>query len=168
MTSGEAGHLTEEAVNDVLIGLSSPEADAHLAVCQSCCDRLEQFRSTMKMFNQTSLAWSESRPSTDLRAAVRPKARPAIFVRTGWALAAMALLAIGIPVWNHESRILHSHASASAPAPSDSETQIAEDNDLLRSVDAVLSENEASPLSDYQLQARPHPRHKARPELRNR
>jgi len=165
MTPAESAHLTEEAVNDALIGLSTPEANAHLAVCQPCCDRLEKFRSTVTMFNQASLAWSEDRPAPNPRI-VGPKARPAWFAPASWALAAAILLAIGVPVWRHEGRISQIRDAASASA--ESEAQIAADNDLLRSVDAVLSENEASPLNEYQLQDRPQPRQKARPELRNR
>ena len=42
----DSAHLSEEALNDVLIGLSSLESDAHLAVCSACRSRVEEFQST--------------------------------------------------------------------------------------------------------------------------
>jgi predicted anti-sigma-YlaC factor YlaD len=176
MTPELSTHLSEEAIDDVLIGLGSPESDAHLAACSHCRGQLEQFRSEMNLFNQASLAWSKAKSATILRAAPRPKARPALPAPAGWVLAAAALLAIGLPVWNHAHRSpagdASDYASTYAPAPAspagDSEAQIAEDNDLLRSVNAALNSNEVSPISEYHLSDGPHPRHPARPELRNR
>jgi len=86
------------------------------------------------------------------------------------------LLAIGIPVWDYEHRsslvaspiAVQNHSAGPFAASNDSETQIAEDNHLLREVNEALSVNEASPFAEYHLAEGPHRHLKARIELRNR
>lgn len=169
MTAEASAHLSEEALNDVLIGLSSPESDAHIAVCAVCRGQLEEFRSEMRMFNQASLASSEARPTMIPRASAKATGRRAMFVPAGWVLAAAVLLIIGVPAWwNYDHRFSPNRGPAPASATEDSEAQIAQDNDLLRSVNIALNTNEVSPISEYHLSERPHPRLKARPESRNR
>ena len=166
MTTAQSVHLTEEAMNDVLIGLSLPESDAHLAACPVCSGQLEEFRSQMQLFNQTTLAWSEARPGVNLRTGSSRKVYQGIFAPAVWALAATVLLAVGLPIWNHFHRSYRNYAVVLPAAPGDNATQIAEDNDLLRSVNAALNDNEVSPLTEYHLADEPHPRRKARPEVR--
>ena len=167
MTQPRSAHLSEEALDDVLIGLGSPESDAHLAECEVCRGQLEEFRSGMRVFNQASLAWSEARPMRSLRSLVRSKVRPGVFAPAGWALAAAVLLMmIGVPVWRHDHRTALIKSTAPAAANEDSPAQIAQDNDLLRSVDEALNTSEASPISEYHLSDGPQPHRKARPELR--
>ena len=183
MTPEKSAHLSEEAINDVLIGLSSPESDAHLAVCSACRGQLQEFRSEMLNFNQASLAWSEARPAA-LRANGRSRVRRVMSSPWSWALAAAVLMAaVWLPVWKYNHPSLVNKASindvpgrdasgrdASSPGQTaeDSEAQIAQDNDLLRSVNVALSENEESPINEYHLSEGPHARSKARPELGNR
>ncbi|MDR3727338.1 MAG: hypothetical protein P4K86_09880 [Terracidiphilus sp.] len=166
MTQPWSAHLSEEALDDVLIGLGSPESDAHLAECEACRSQLEQFRSGMRNFNQASLAWSDARPLKSLPA--RSKVRQAAFAPVGWAFAtAVLLLIIGVPVWRHDHRIAPSNGTVPAVTIEDSPAQIAQDNDLLRSVDEALNSSEASPISEYHLSDGPQLHRKARPELRN-
>ena len=163
-------------MDDALMGLGAPEWEAHLAHCALCRGRLEAFRREVREFNQASLAWSEARAAQVPRAAPRPKARPALAAAAGWVLAAAVLLAIALPVWNHQhgsspgyaSRDASGDAPAAVSVPGDSEAQIAEDNELLRSVNAVLNSDEASPISEYHLADGPRARLKGRRELRNR
>jgi hypothetical protein len=175
MTQSPQFHLSEEALQDVLIGLSSPESDEHLVGCAECKSQVEEFRSTMQLFNQASLRWSEARAAATIVTPVqarpwRPRLTPAV-----WALATAALLlVIEVPLW-HQNR--HSQQTAQAPAApptleasatrADSEAQIAEDNDLLRSVNAVLDPTEVSPVSEYHLLDRPHGHRKGRPKVLN-
>jgi hypothetical protein len=167
MTKPRSAHLSEEALDDVLIGLGSPESDAHLAECETCRGQLEQFRSGVRVFNQASLAWSEARPMRIPLSPVRSKVRRAVFAPAGWALAAaVLLLMIGLPMWNHDRRTALSNRTAPAAAIEDSPAQIAQDNDLLRSVDEALNTSEASPISEYHLSDGPQLHRKARPELR--
>jgi hypothetical protein len=81
-----------------------------------------------------------------------------------WALAAALFVAIGISTWNHHP-IFQNNAALPVPAQGDSEAQIAQDNDLLRSVNVALLEGEEPPVDAYNLMETPHPRLRARPEL---
>jgi hypothetical protein len=168
MTPEQPAHLSEEAVNDVLIGLSSPASEAHLAVCSICSGRVKEFHSEMEAFNQTTLAWSEARPMARLHTAPASKIQQTMFSPLGWALAAALLVAVGFPAWNHYHQFSLNNASVPAAAPEDTEAQIAQDNDLLRSVNVALNENEESPISEYHLSEAPHLHSKIRPELRKR
>jgi predicted anti-sigma-YlaC factor YlaD len=168
MTLQRSSHLSEEALNDVLIGLGSPEAEAHLDECEVCRGKLQAFRSEVNVFNQASLAWSESRAEKSSCVAREARARSVIFSPAVWALAALFLLVIGFPVWNRGHRALPDGKTETAVESSVSEAQIAEDNNLLRSVNAVLSANEASPVSEYRLLDMPRSHRKARLESRNR
>lgn len=162
MTSESSAHLSEEALDDVLIGLSSPESEAHLAVCGACRGQLEDFQSRVQVFNQTSLAWSESKPAISLRPKIEARARRQRFLPLELAMAATLLLVIGVPVWNREHNQVSEQPVAQSAATGDSEAQIAQDNDLLRSVDAALSTNDESPISEYHLAVKPHSHMKAR------
>jgi predicted anti-sigma-YlaC factor YlaD len=158
-------HLTEEAFDDALIGLGSPQTEAHLAECADCRDRLQEFRSQIDLFNQTSLAWSEARPAKPvLIEEPRPRLSLVPYAPWGWVLAALLFLVIGVPVWQHTRHPITNLGSASVPQ--DSEEQIAQDNNLMRSVDAALNETEASPLREYNFTGRSHPRLKQRSEVR--
>lgn len=168
MTTKLLNHLTDEALNDALIGLGSAESEAHLAACAVCRAKVEEFRSDMKVFNETTLAWSEARPVMSLPGAARPKAHLPIFAPVGWALVSVVLLLICVSVWNRDQRSASHTGFVSVAAPEDSEAQIAQDNELLRQVDVALSAGEASPINEYHLADRPHPRLKVRKELRNR
>ena len=169
MTMTNPHHLPEEALNDVLIGLGSPESEAHLAACADCRGRVEGFQSTVQAFNATTMAWSEAQPTRPLARATRGKYMGAPL---GWALAATAaLVAIGVPIWNANHRAVENVAVAPIVVPAvsqeDSEAQIAQDNELLRSVNVALSSDDASPLAELGLSDRPHARAGARTELRN-
>jgi hypothetical protein len=167
MTPGQSAHLSEEAINDVLIGLGTPESDAHLAHCSICSSKLTEFHSEMEAFNRSTLAWSEARPMGRLAEAPMSKVREAMFSPLVWALAATILVAIGVPLWNHGGH--HpplNNASVPVSVSQDSEAQIAQDNDLLRSVNVALNENEESPISEYHLLGASHPHARTRPELR--
>jgi hypothetical protein len=165
MTPEQSAHLSEEAINDCLIGLGSPQSEAHLAVCVGCSSRVKEFQTDMAAFNQTTLAWSESRPRTNLHSAPAPRTGRIAVLPLGWALAAALLVVIGFPVWNHYRSAVHT-APAAGSASVDSEAQIAQDNDLLQSVNVALNEDEESPVAVYHLSEAPHPRSKARSELR--
>ena len=176
MKPESSAHLSQEALDDVLIGLGSPESEVHLAVCAACRGQLERFQSSVRAFNQASMAWSEVRaeakPVKQLRDHTS-RARVSMFAPLGWAMAAALLLVIGIPVWNREHRPVVEQNPAAASTSGDSEAQIAEDNNLLKSIDAALNASEASPVSEYHLSEEPRVHRKtrpdkARPELRKR
>jgi len=71
------------------------------------------------------------------------------------ALAAALLIVVGLPAWNHDHQVLSARGPATAAAPDESAVQIAQDNQLLESVNVALNTNDASPLPEYRLLGSP-------------
>jgi len=167
----DSEHLSEEALDDVLIGLGSAEAEAHLVACSRCSDTLRQFQAKMEGFNQASLAWSEARPVPEAmsKAVARLNAKQRGVITTlSWAVAVAVVAALGFQIWNYEVR-QHSTPPVASVSPSvDSEVQIAQDNQLLQSVNAALSASDVLPASEHALQAelsselKPHGRQRSK------
>ena len=91
-----AAHLSEDDLDDFLLGLASSDASSHVAACPACRDRVAAFESQMSVFNQASRDWSEARSNTISRdlAAHRPSLRltvPAMWYSTAAAVLAVAL-----------------------------------------------------------------------------
>lgn len=176
MTTETSSHLSEEAMNDILIGLGSAEAEGHLRACQVCRAQLDNVNSALLSFNQATLEWSERR-SACLPAVQtgwswhqrlgRFLQSPQWLVQSGLALTSVLLLAISMPLWYHERHAVLSGTPAAITAAENSAEQIEQDNALLRSVDSVLNTTEVSPVSEYHMSSRPVQIPKARPESRN-
>lgn len=164
MTRESTNHLSGEALNDVLIGMGSSASESHLAACSLCRGRIEEFQSDLGAWNAATLNWSESRAARIQvsRDQIRPARRPLPLAALGWALAAMALVAIAIPV-GRENGLFGTHRGTATVVPQeDSEAQIAQDNELLKAVNAAINPREMSPLKEYDFSDRPGPRHKHR------
>ncbi len=174
MTIELSAHLSVEAMNDVLIGLGSPESETHLLACQACRAQLQSFNSDIRLFNRTTLKWSEMQSATMPSPIPAPRPRLGIFAPAGLALTASILLATGILAWHHNPGASQNFANTPTATQQDDPVQIATDNELMRSVDMALSAGEAAPLGELRIAQRPHPRLKTRPapdaitELRNR
>jgi hypothetical protein len=181
MTPEISAHLSPEQINDCLIGLSSAESAAHLAQCAQCRRQVNEFQSQMKSFNQTTLAWSESRTVarseswSEARSEARPQSasfahpsqnRQAIGTPLSWALAAALVVAIGLPVWHHHQDVASNHPTRQVSTQEETGAQIAQDNDLLRAVNVALNQGEESPVREYHLSEAPRSHLRKRPELR--
>jgi anti-sigma factor RsiW len=152
----DSEHLSEEALDDLLIGLGSVEAEAHLAACSRCSDTLRQFQAKMGNFNQASLAWSEDRPVPQAmrKAIARLNAKPhGAIAPLRWAVAVAVVAALGFQIWTYEFQRRSTPPVASVSPSVDSEVQIAQDNQLLQSVNAALKASDVLPASEYGLQA---------------
>jgi hypothetical protein len=163
MTPEPTNHLSEEALDDVLIGFGSPESHAHLAECAECRDHLKMFLGDVALFNTASLAWSKDRlprPRTEKPRRVRMHVA---FV--GWAVTA-ALLLMALGIWHHRPEAAPKQANTVQPQPVDSEAQIAQDNQLMQAVNAAISPDEASPIEEYKIVESPHPPSKAHTKKR--
>ena len=163
MTPAPTNHLAQEALDDVLIGLGSAEAHAHLALCSECRAEVETFRGDISLLNAASMAWSRSRPQLPVRE--RPAA-PVPAAVAGWAISAAAMAAMIFGVWHHRSPAHPSQANAGQPQPLDSEAQIVQDNQLLQAVNAAISSDEASPIEEYKIVESPLPYQKAHSKKR--
>ncbi len=151
MTPASTTHLSDEAFDDVLIGMGSPESEAHLASCQDCRRRVNSFRSDVALFNSASMAWAENQPA-QLRPTVRKTVHRARLAFVGWATTAAALAGMAVAVWHHHGPLAPlSQATANVSQPADTEAQIAQDNQLLQAVNAAISPEEESPIDEYKL-----------------
>jgi predicted anti-sigma-YlaC factor YlaD len=157
-------HLSDEALNDVLIGIGSSASESHLAGCPLCRGKVEEFQSSLGAWNVATLNWSEARAERAGAIQVRPAQPRLPMAALGWALAAVALVAIAIPVWRDVSFLGSHHDTAVVAPQEDSEAQIAQDNELLKAVNAAINPDEMSPFKEYDLSGRPHPRHRHRPQ----
>ena len=158
MTPESTNHLSEEALDDVLIGLGSPESHDHLAVCAECRAQVKTFHGDVALFNAASMAWTQSRMP-------RPRASEPRRVRlhaalAGWAISAAAVLMMALGIWHHRSQPNPSLANT-VPPPVDSAEQIAQDNQLMQDVNAAITPDEASPIEEYKIVESPHPYPKA-------
>jgi hypothetical protein len=145
-------HLSEESINDMILGMPSAEDRRHLATCELCRSRLEesqiQLHASLDLFNQASLAWSESKATPLPRHAFHQRARFFTPRPLAWSSAAAAFLLAAVVSWNYQHRPALPTSPVSAVTNSYA-AQIDEDNQLLRNVYTALNDEPASPLSEY-------------------
>jgi len=105
-----AVHLTEDQIDDALMGDLAAEAKSHLEGCTACAERLAEAEMPLASFKAVSTAWSERRSAT-LPAVVPQRAGLGSRLGArgrlaGWsaALSAGLAVAIAVPVMLHQSR----------------------------------------------------------------
>jgi len=158
MTPEARMHLSEEALDDVLIGLGSPESHAHLAGCAECRSQVEAFRGDIQLFNDASRAWSESRPATQRISAPRRTHTRVAFA--SWAVVCTALVLMAVALWHRPAPV--TNQAIVQPQAADSEAQIAQDNQLLQAVNAAISPDEESLIDEYNIRVQSPPSHARR------
>jgi hypothetical protein len=142
----QIAHLTEDQMDDHLIGDLGAAPAAHLAACSLCMARVAQADAPLASFRAVTLAWSERQSATAPMPTVAA-ARSVWERRLAWSLAVATCAVVGLAHANHR-------ASVSAPAPqpvlsqeavAPSADQLSSDNRLLNSIDRELSaSNESS------------------------
>jgi len=151
MTPG-SHHLTNDQFTEMIVtGVIDEACEKHLAGCELCREELTAFSDSVGLFSTTSLAWSESKPAESLRVAAHKQVRRAVYVPLRWAVAAAVVIGVAIPVWNYDHRATITAVADAAAATGDSPAEIAQDNQLLQSVNVALSTEESSPLPEYRL-----------------
>ena len=156
-------HLTDDQFAECLTAAApEPAIQSHLAQCDECRTELGVFLAAMDDFSAAALGWSKSQPVVSPRARWLRTQQPLV-APLRWALAAALIAAVGVPVAMHRERVVNV-AVNEAPAE-DSPAQIAQDNNLLRSVDVALGESDPSPYQEYGLDA-PRKRTRARAQTR--
>lgn len=151
-------HLSEDDLDEILIGNASAEATAHLAGCQPCEDRLTAFQSQMAVFNQASLAWSEARSNTISRDLAAHKPTPRLTLTTVWSSAATLIvaLAFGLSTALHQPAATSTAANPSStqPAvaahPEHNQSEIASDNAMLDAIDSEIETPQPAQFGLYQ------------------
>ena len=150
-----AAHLTDDQIDDHLIGDLHGEAVQHLAGCAECQDRVAEMEAPISSFKDVSLAWGERQSAT---MPVRPaglRTKTNHGRRAIWAATATAAVAIGvaIPLARHEA---HGTTPAAPHASTHTQTfaaereeQIAQDNQMLLDIDRELGTPVSSPSETF-------------------
>ena len=163
MTRDMGNHLSEEALNDVLIGIAPAEAEAHLARCWECRAKVEEFTGDVRLFNAATMAWSEAQTGRmPVMANVTPVRRMP-FALAGSAAASILAIVVAVSVGHREGWFAPPSNPNSAVVLPDSQAQIAQDNALMEAVSAAISPQEASPIDEYGLSNSHSKRGKAHP-----
>lgn len=172
MSSIRSSHLTDEqfaeCVAECAVVAPGSECEAHLRECSQCREELTRFAASMEDFSRAAFGWSETQPAVSLRAKAGPQSGRSWLAAAGWAVAAAVLLGAGLPLAIHHDRRPAAAAEAAAvDGPDDSDAQIAEDNELMRSVNMAIGDNDSSALRGYGLQTGQRTRRKAVSGLRS-
>lgn len=109
-----ATHLSDDQIDDYLIGDLAPAPAAHLATCSLCAARIAAAASSIDSLQALSTAWSERRSAT-LPIPVPTPPRPLWQPHPAWATACLAL-ALGIALTS-ASREASLRASVSFTPP---------------------------------------------------
>jgi hypothetical protein len=161
--AGTMIHLTDEQLDDALIGDQSIELTAfvaeHLGVCPACRERLADARMSLESFRAVSLAWSERRSATmpaSLQEQLLLKATGAL--RTwGSAAAAVLVIAVALPfaaqyvgsTGKTEPAQFAGRMAESGPGLGTvvNDEQLASDNQMLNEIDRELSPSGTASVS---------------------
>ncbi len=157
-------HLSEEALDDVLIGMGSEAAHTHLARCVECRTRVEQFGADVHLFNQASIAWSEAQPARRIVQARGARLRRPPLALAGAVAIAVLTVAVVVPIWQHEHFIAGNGRLPAEHPVQESQAQIAEDNDLMEAVNAAINPTEPSPVDEFGIAEKPKPHGKVHPK----
>lgn len=130
-------HLTEDELDEVLMGIASAEISAHIEICQPCGDRLEAFKTQMSVFNQATMAWSESRSNGLSRDIAAHTPTPRLTLATVWCSAATAMLALafGLTITLHKAPAAN---DAAYSHPDHDQRELATDNAMLAAIDSEM------------------------------
>jgi hypothetical protein len=140
-------HLTDEQVADYLSGESVKTLETHLAECPGCRGEIDRLRTSLRAFDQASMAWSEARVGSETGRLLNR-------VQAGWhplaagILAAAAAIAVMLLFTVHPRR-LPAHGSVRASNINDSTAGMERDNLLLRAIDEEFDSLELSPSTMY-------------------
>lgn len=157
-------HLSEDQLEDVLLGIFTADCSRHLEACPACRAQLAQFQSTVALFSQASNAWSEAR-SNALNRDLKQHRTPFRFsARTAWtcasALVLLIVVTVGIGFRQHSGSIMAAQAEqrriqfeASLEVEANAKNEIASDNAILLQIDAAINNSEPSPQQLYGIPA---------------
>jgi hypothetical protein len=145
-------HLTEDQLDDLLIGTGSVEAAQHLASCPACQGRRDGFLQSMVPFNQASQAWSEARSNALNRDLTGHRTPFRITRAAAWTCASLLVVFLAglaeIDLRRQPAQSLTASVQ-SIPATEERNQEIASDNAMLYAIDAAISAPEPSPAQLY-------------------
>lgn len=133
-------HLNEEQFEELLAGnAADAAAEAHLQECADCRNELASIGFAVGELRDLSMIWAEQRGA---RIRVPSPWLIGWHAIPRWSVAVAAVLLIGIGIGMHGHSLDESsttaHVSRYQPAPPPSEDELAQDNQLLQSIDDEL------------------------------
>ena len=162
-----ANHLTDDQLDDHLIGDLAPAPAAHLAACSLCAQRVAAARSPLDSFHTVSTAWSERRSAT-LPIPVPAPPRPVWQRQTAWATACLAL-AFGLALTNASHQLsLQADTASTTPAAFAPPVQTAQSSVALQPVALTESARLATAPRAARLATTQHLRRQSPAGLRRR
>jgi hypothetical protein len=147
MNTHTTPHLSEDDLDEILMGIGSPAQNAHLATCDPCGERYAAFavpfQAQMSGYNQATLDWSEARSNTISRdlAAHRPTPRLTLGALRAATAAVVVALALGVHGGMRHSLQAADEAAAPVAAVAvavDDQHEIASDNEMLQAIDSEI------------------------------
>ena len=145
-------HLSEEELDDVLIGMGSAAAEGHLAGCAVCNARIAPFQTSVTAFNESSLAWAQAKSngvSRDLSAARLSTGRTQPMA-WGAGVAMIGAIAFALGTGLHRAPAALD-ASPAAQSTTDDEKDIAADNAMLAAINSEIGTAAPAPLQPFRL-----------------
>jgi hypothetical protein len=142
-------HLTEDQLDDHLIGDLAAAPAAHLAACAHCSARVAEAADPLNSFRAVSLAWGERQSATSPIPSVAGLG-PAWERRLVWSLI-LAACAVGLGLANATHRAPSPSTAATTAVAvqpvSPSADQLSNDNQLLNTIDSELSASSETPAA---------------------
>jgi hypothetical protein len=154
MMTSPTQHLTEEELDDVLIGTGSAEAQQHLATCERCTAQIAPFQSSVAAFNEGSLAWAQAKSNTvsrDLSSARLSTGRTQPMA-WGAGVAMIGAIAFALGTGLHRAPATldaNTQARAAQTAATDNAQEIAADNAMLEAIDSEIGTAAPAPLQPF-------------------
>lgn len=143
-----ACHLTQEELDELLMGVATPELRAHCAICARCGDRVGALSESIAFYNQASLAWSEARSNTFTRDLSGHKPTRRLTASAARSVAATLILGLVVSL-SAGTHLWPAHVASPSlqAAPDVRAQQIARDNAMLDAIDAELTQPESAPAT---------------------
>lgn len=123
------GHLPDERISMWMLGERLPVEEEHVRECRQCTARIAHLEGTLGQFRGAIREWSERTVPAALQQRPRAHWRPA-----RWAVAAVLLLVVGIPVYKVSREARARQAASQA------------DTVLLEQVEAGISRSVPQPM----------------------
>jgi hypothetical protein len=132
-------HLSSEEMEDALIGDLAAAPQSHLAGCDDCQVRLSELEAPLASFRAVSLAWAERRSATMPIPRGRSARSGPLWVNLGAGAVTAVAVALAVPMIHHSRPAAGTVQTTTHTDSSPSSEELAQDNQMLASVDEALN-----------------------------
>lgn len=163
MNSLSTKHLSDDDLDEILMGVGSPAQSAHLDACNPCGQRYATFavpfQEQMSTYNQATLDWSEARSNTISRDLTAHRLTPRLTWSALCSTAAALALALALG-WNaglHHAPAAEETAAIPVADSVDQQHEIASDNEMLQAISSEIGTPRADRFGLYEPVDAPAP-----------